>query len=72
MDAFHDLLRGGFGVHEYGEGIEFYWVHAKKADKISDMKPPHRIGNGFIKDVTLQIVKLLDRRRKQRRRMKDR
>lgn len=31
MDAFHDLLRGGFGVHEYGEGIEFYWVHADKS-----------------------------------------
>lgn len=31
MDAFHDLLRGGFGVHEYGEGIEFYWVHAEKS-----------------------------------------
>jgi len=31
MDAFHDLLRGGFGVHEYGEGIDFYWTHAKKS-----------------------------------------
>ncbi len=24
MDAFHDLLRGGFGMHEVGEGIDFY------------------------------------------------
>lgn len=31
MDAFHDLLRGGFGVHELGEGIDFLWVHAKKS-----------------------------------------
>lgn len=31
MDAFHDLLRGGFGIHEVGEGIEFYWVHADKS-----------------------------------------
>lgn len=31
MDAFHDLLRGGFGVHEVGEGIEFHWVHADKS-----------------------------------------
>ncbi len=31
MDAFHDLLRGGFGVHEYGEGMDFYWLHAKKS-----------------------------------------
>ncbi len=31
MDAFHDLLRGGFGVHDVGEGIEFYWVHSEKS-----------------------------------------
>lgn len=31
MDAFHDLLRGGFGVHEVGEGIDFYWVHTNKS-----------------------------------------
>ncbi len=31
MDAFHDLLRGGFGVHEVGEGIAFYWAHSNKS-----------------------------------------
>lgn len=31
LDAFHDLLRGGFGIHEEGEGIEFYWMHTKKS-----------------------------------------
>ncbi|MBD5529445.1 MAG: ribonuclease inhibitor [Lachnospiraceae bacterium] len=31
MDAFHDLLRGGFGVHEVGEGIEFSWAHSNKS-----------------------------------------
>lgn len=31
MDAFNDLLRGGFGVHEVGEGIEFYWIHSNKS-----------------------------------------
>lgn len=31
MNAFHDLLRGGFGIHEVGEGIEFYWVHTNKS-----------------------------------------
>ncbi len=30
MDAFHDFLRGGFGVHEYGQGIDFLWIHAEK------------------------------------------
>ncbi|MDE6580352.1 MAG: barstar family protein [Ruminiclostridium sp.] len=31
MDAFHDLLRGGFGVHEYGEGVDFVWVNSDKS-----------------------------------------
>lgn len=31
MDAFHDLLRGGFGVHEVEEGIDFLWVHTNKS-----------------------------------------
>lgn len=31
MDAFHDLLWGGFGVHEPGESIEFTWTHANKS-----------------------------------------
>lgn len=33
MDSFHDLLRGGFGVHEVGESIDFYWIHANKSRK---------------------------------------
>lgn len=31
MDAFHDLLRGGFGVHEDGESIGFIWTHSGKS-----------------------------------------
>ena len=31
LDAFHDLLRGGFGVHEVGEEIEFCWAHSNKS-----------------------------------------
>ncbi len=31
MDAFHDLLRGGFGVYEYGQGVDFVWIHAAKS-----------------------------------------
>ncbi len=27
LDGFNDLLRGGFGVHEYGEPIKFRWIH---------------------------------------------
>ena len=31
LDAFNDLLRGGFGVHEYGEPILIYWKNFSKS-----------------------------------------
>jgi len=31
LDAFNDLLRGGFGVHEYGEPIVIIWENATKS-----------------------------------------
>ena len=31
LDAFNDVLRGGFGVHEYGETIAIRWLHAGKS-----------------------------------------
>ena len=31
LDAFHDLLRGGFGVYAYGERVTFRWLHADKS-----------------------------------------
>ncbi len=31
LDAFNDLLRGGFGVHEYNEPILLIWKNYKKS-----------------------------------------
>lgn len=31
LDAFNDLLRGGFGIHEYGEPIVITWENANKS-----------------------------------------
>ena len=31
--AFNDLLRGGFGVHEYGEEIIVKWINYEKSKK---------------------------------------
>ena len=31
LDAFNDLLRGGFGVHEYGEPILLKWLNFNKS-----------------------------------------
>ena len=31
MDAFNDLLRGGFGVHDYNEPITIRWINYAKS-----------------------------------------
>jgi len=31
FNAFNDLLRGGFGIHEYGEPLLIKWVNYKKS-----------------------------------------
>lgn len=31
LDAFNDLLRGGFGVHEYGEPLAIRWLKSDKS-----------------------------------------
>lgn len=31
LDAFNDLLRGGFGVYEYEEPIDFIWQNSAKS-----------------------------------------
>ena len=31
LDAYNDILRGGFGVHEYGQPLEIHWVNSEKS-----------------------------------------
>ena len=33
LHALNDILRGGFGVHEYGEPIKIIWKNFKKSKK---------------------------------------
>jgi RNAse (barnase) inhibitor barstar len=33
LNAFNDLLRGGFGVHEYNEPITIRWINYSKSKK---------------------------------------
>ena len=33
LDAYNDLLRGGFGVHEYEEPIVLRWINYKKSKR---------------------------------------
>ena len=33
LDALNDLLRGGFGVHEYEEPITLRWINYNKSKK---------------------------------------
>lgn len=36
LDAYNDLLRGGFGVHEFGEPIIIKWINFSKSKKELD------------------------------------
>ena len=47
LDAFNDLLRGGFGVYEYSEPVKIVWTH------FSDSKD--KLGNKLI-DTLLEII----------------
>ena len=31
LDALYDILKGGFGVHEYNEELEITWINASKS-----------------------------------------
>lgn len=33
LNAFNDLLRGGFGAHEYGQGLLLIWKNSAKSRK---------------------------------------
>jgi RNAse (barnase) inhibitor barstar len=33
LDAYNDVLRGGFGVHEYGEPITLTWINSEKSKR---------------------------------------
>ena len=48
LDAFNDLLRGGFGVYESGEQINLVWTNFSKSKKY--------LGQRLI-DILVQIIK---------------
>ena len=33
LDAFNDVLRGGFGVYDYKEPVQLIWLHSDKSRK---------------------------------------
>lgn len=49
MDAFNDLLRGGFGVHEYGETLHITWINFAKSKQ--------ELGYKATKDYYQEILK---------------
>lgn len=48
LDAFNDILRGGFGRHPYGEPILIQWLHYEK-NKIE-------LGCNLMKEITESIL----------------
>ena len=49
LDAFNDLLRGGFGVHEPGEALHIKWIHFAKSRQ--------DLGYGATKDYYQEVLK---------------
>jgi RNAse (barnase) inhibitor barstar len=47
LDAFNDLLRGGFGVYEHGEPVKIVWTNFAKSRE--------KLGNE-ITDILLEII----------------
>lgn len=43
LDAYNDLLRGGFGVHEYGEPIAIRWLNFEKSKR--------ELGADFVQEI---------------------
>jgi len=43
LDAYIDLLRGGFGVHEYGEPIVIRWLNFEKSQR--------ELGMDFVQEI---------------------
>lgn len=31
LDAFDDILEGGFGIHDYGETVELLWINSSRS-----------------------------------------
>lgn len=48
LDAFNDILAGGFGVYEYGEPVKIIWSKFLESKK--------RLGDETVEDL-LQIIK---------------
>ena len=48
LDAFNDILRGGFGVHEYGEPIKIIWKNFAKSRKDFGYEATVKLYEGFL------------------------
>ena len=38
FSAFNDILRGGFGMHDYREPIRIQWLHYSRSKEVFDNK----------------------------------
>lgn len=43
LDAFNDLLRGGFGGHEYGEPLRIRWLHYERSREMLGVETTLRL-----------------------------
>lgn len=49
LDAFNDLLRGGFNVFEYSEPITLFWINSEKSKKDFGYKATEKYYEAILK-----------------------
>lgn len=54
LDAFNDILEGGFGIYEYNEPVKVIWKNFEKSKK--DFQG-QKSGDDDLLDVVLEIIR---------------
>ena len=54
LDAFNDILRGGFGAFEYGEPIQILWLSSDKSHNDLGSKVPGHAQTQF--EMLVEII----------------
>jgi RNAse (barnase) inhibitor barstar len=58
LDAFNDILRGGFGVFDYDESIDLIWIDSNKS-KV-DLNEIYNNNNKTIFEMVIEIINYHD------------
>jgi RNAse (barnase) inhibitor barstar len=61
LDALNDLLRGGFGVHDYGETLIILWKNYQKSEDELGMEQIYKLYKVILDQSSNQRTLVLER-----------